>query len=98
VGLALEHGTGDVSATIPTSVVDHVMNAPKDTARVAVNRLPGGDPEWPCIAIVVNAAGMAQLLTMMLTAVEHAPDVETKAAWKSLALTTTSAIQGVITS
>ena len=87
-----------MSFVLPSDLVRHIVDGPLGEARVAVNALPGGDPNWPSLVIVVNAHGVAELLEIMMLAIEHAPDAETKAAWKGLALQTTSAIQGAITS
>lgn len=72
------------------------MSAPPGEARVAVNKIIGRDPNWPGFIMLVNGLGAAELLDMVKCAIAHAPDDDTKAAWKDLAYQLTNAALGAI--
>jgi hypothetical protein len=87
-----------VPYTVPSDALRYVQGAGPDEARVACQPLPGSDPNAPTVVFLANCVAMGVLLEMMNTAIDHAPDDDTRVGWRHAVLQFTSAIQGVITS
>lgn len=83
---------------LPDAVVHHVMQAGRNEARIAVNKIVGGDPQWPGLIFITSALGAQQLMELVATAVQHAPDAASKEAWRALGLQMANAAHGAIAS